>query len=122
MGELAGNFQDSPEAKIAGDRDQAVEPEAQDQGDNQDQGDIEQEQPKGIETHVPEVFADAINKRDNLPVFKVKHNEFYQNMNYGRQRIRFKSGTPAQKFMQGSRYKQSFWIQHEKDGYMRKIK
>lgn len=114
MGELAGNFQDSPEAKIASDRDQAVEPEA-----NKDGGD---EQPKGIETHVPDCFADALNKRDNLPVFKVAHGEFYQNMNYGRQRIRFKSGSSAQKFMQGSRYKQPFWIQHDKDGYMRKIK
>lgn len=105
MGELAGDWGDSPEAKIAGDKDQAVEP------------------PEGkIETHVKGVFADAVNKRDNLPVFKVDHGAFYQNMSYGRQRIRFKSGTDAQKFMQGSRYKQSFWIQHEKDGYMRKIK
>lgn len=105
MGELAGNFQDSPEAKIAGDRDQAVEP------------------PEGkVETPVKGVFADAINKRDNLPVFKVGHSEFYQNMNYGRNRIRFKNGSDASKFMQGSRYKQSFWIQHEKDGYMRKVK
>jgi hypothetical protein len=24
--------------------------------------------------------------------------------------------------MQGSKYKQSFWIQHDKDGYMRKVK
>jgi len=104
MGELAGNFQDSPEAQIAKDKDQAVE------------------QPEKIETPVKGVFADAINKRDNLPVFKVGHDEFYQNMTHGRQRIRFKSGTNAQKFMQGSRYKQSFWIQHEKDKYMRKIK
>jgi len=105
MGELAGNFQDNPEAKIAGDKDQAVEP------------------PEGkIKTSVDNCFADAVNKRDNLPVFKVPHDSFYQNMSYGRNRIRFKSGSEAQKFMQGSRYKQSFWIQHEKDGYMRKIK
>lgn len=111
MGELAGNFQDSPEAQIAKDRDQAVEPETKDG-----------EEPKGIDTGVPDCYADAVNKRDNLPVFKVGHDEFYQNMNYGRKRIRFKSGTNVQKFMQGSRYKQSFWIQHEKDGYMRKVK
>ncbi len=83
MGELAGNFKDSPEGQIA---------------------------------------KDTENSRDKLPVFKVGHGEFYQNMNYGRQRIRFKSGTDVQKFMQGSKYKQSFWIQHDKDGYMRKIK
>jgi hypothetical protein len=105
MGELAGNFQDSPEAKIQGDRDQAVAP------------------PEGkVETEFKGVFADAINKRDNLPVFKVGHGEFYQNMSAGRQRIRFKSGSDVQKYMQNGRYKRTFWLQHEKDGYMRKVK
>ena len=105
MGELAGDFNDSPEGQIAKDKDQAVEV------------------PDGkTKTHIDGVFADAVNKRDNLPVFKVGHGEFYQNMNYGRKRIRFKSGTDVQKFMQGSKYKQSFWIQHDKDGYMRKVK
>lgn len=105
MGELAGSFQDSPEGQIARDKDKAVAP------------------PEGkVKTDVDGCFADAVNKRDNLPVFKVGHGEFYQNMNYGRQRIRFKSGTDVQKFMQGNKYKQSFWIQHKKDGYMRKIK
>ena len=104
MGELAGNFQDSPEAIIAKDRDKAVEP------------------PEGkIDTGIEGVFADAVNSRDNLPVFKVSHDEFYQNMTQGRQRIRFKSGSAPQKFMQNGRYKQTFWIQHEKDGYMRKV-
>jgi hypothetical protein len=104
MGELAGTFGDSPEAQIAKDRDQAVP------------------QPDKIETGVKDCYADAKNNRDGLPVFKVGHDEFYQNMNYGRQRLRFKSGSSPQKFMQGTTYKQSFWIQHEKDGYMRKIK
>ena len=105
MGDLAGDFSNSPEAQIAKDKDQAVEV------------------PDGkLKTDVQDCFADAVNKRDNLPVFKVGHGEFYQNMNYGRKRIRFKSGTDVQRFMQGSRYKQSFWIQHEKDGYMRKVK
>lgn len=105
MGELAGSFQDSLDAQIAKDRDQAIEV------------------PDGkVETSVKGCFADAINKRDNLPVFKVPHDSFYQNMSYGRNRIRFKSGSEAQKFMQGSRYKQSFWIQHKTDKYMRKIK
>ncbi len=105
MGELAGTFNDSPEAQIAKDKDQAVTP------------------PDGkMETSVKDCYADAVNSRDSLPVFKVGHGEFYQNMNYGRQRIRFESGTDVQKFMQGSRYKQSFWIQHDKDGYMRKVK
>lgn len=105
MGELAGTFGDSPEAQIAKDKDQAVAP------------------PEGkVETNVKDCFADAKNNRDGLPVFKVTNGEFYQNMNYGRQRLRFKSGSDTQKFMQGTTYKQPFWIQHEKDGYMRKIK
>jgi len=105
MGELSGTFNDSPEAKIAGDQDQAVTP------------------PDGkVETHVTGVFADAVNKRDELPVFTVSHDEFNQNMSYGRNRIRFKNGSPASQFMQGSRYKQSFWIQHADTKYMRKIK
>ena len=108
MGELAGTFNDSPEGQIAKDSDQA-------QTQAPPEGKIKVD-------HVADCFADAVNKRDNLPVFKVGHDEFYQNMNYGRKRIRFKSGTDVQKFMQGSRYKQSFWIQHEKDGYMRKVK
>jgi hypothetical protein len=104
MGELTGSFQDSPEAQIAKDRDQAIE------------------KPEGkFETEFTGVFADAVNQKDNLPVFKVSHNEFYQNMNNGRQRIRFKSGSDPQKFMQNGRYNKTFWIQHEKDGYMRKI-
>ena len=110
MGELTGTFDgsaDSPEATIAKDGDQAQT----------------QAPPDGkVETSVKDCYADAVNKRDNLPVFKVGHDEFYQNMNYGRKRIRFKSGTDVQRFMRGSRYKQSFWIQHDKDGYMRKVK
>ena len=105
MGELAGNFQDSPEGQIARDAAKAIEP------------------PEGkVKTHVDDCFADAINSRDNLPVFKVGHDEFHQNMNFGRKRIRFTSGSNVQKFMQGSQYKQSFWIQHDKDDMMRKVK
>lgn len=105
MGELAGNFQDSPEGQIARDGDKAIEP------------------PEGkVETSIDGVFADAVNQKDNLPVFKVSHHEFYQNMANGRQRIRFKSGSDAQRFMQNGKYKTTFWIQHEKDGYMRKVR
>lgn len=104
MGELTGTFQDSPEGQIAKDKDQAVEP------------------PDGkVETDFKGVYADAVNKRDGLPVFKVSDNEFYQNMSYGRQRIRFKTGTDVQKFMQNGKYKTNFWIQSN-DGHMRKVR
>jgi len=105
MGELAGDFNDSPEGQIHKDRDQAVAP------------------PEGkIETEFNGVFADAVNPKDKLPVFKVSHQEFYQNMDVNRQRIRFKSGSDPQKYMQNGKYNKTFWIQHEKDGYMRKVR
>lgn len=103
MGELAGNFQDSIEAQLDGERDKAIEA------------------PEGkVETEFKGVFADAINQKDSRPVFNVSDDEFYQNMKNGRNRIRFKTGSDAQKFMQNGRYNKEFWIQ-SKDGYMRKI-
>lgn len=107
MGDLAGTFNDSPEAMIAKDGDQA-QVEAPPEGK--------------VETNVKGCFADAINKRDGLPVFTVGHEEFWQNMNYGRQRIRFSSGSDTAKFMQGSRYNAPFWIKNADDGHIRKIK
>ena len=105
MGDLFGDPTNSPEGQLEKERDKAVEP------------------PEGkVKTEFEGVFADAVNSRDKLPVFKVSHNEFYQNMNNGRQRIRFKTGSHAQKYMQNGKYKTNFWIQHETDGYMRKIK
>ena len=78
------------------------------------------EKPQGIETDVPEVYADG--EKQGLPVFKVTKDEFYQNMNYGRKRLRFKSGTAVQKYMQNTKYKRPFWIQNAEDDYIRKIK
>lgn len=98
MGEFTGG--NSPEQKIKNDL--AVK-------DN----------PQGVETDVDGVFADGI--KDQMPVFDVGKDEFYQNMRYGRRRLRFKSGTPAQKYMQSTRYNRKFWIR-EPDGYIRKVK
>lgn len=110
MGELSGLWTD------------ADSPEVTMQQDKADAMKIDPEKEGKISTDIEDVFADGINKKDNLPIFKVSHNEFFQNMSAGRQRLRFKSGTGAQKFMQGSKYKQSFYVQHEKDGYLRKVK
>ena len=105
MGELTGSPEDNIQAQLDGEKDKAIAP------------------PEGkVETEFKDVFADAVNQKDNLPVFKVSHQEFYQNMANGRQRIRFKSGSDPQKFMQNGKYNKNFWIQHEKDGYMRKVK
>ena len=102
MGELSGTFTDSPEAKIAQDN-QVVEP------------------PEGkVETDVPEVFADG-EFRGSL-VFDVSKDEFYNNMRADRQRLRFKSDTPAQHYYKKTHYKTPFYIRNKEDGYMRKIK
>lgn len=73
---------------------------------------------KYFKTDVDDVYADG--ERNGLPVFKVDKDEFYQNMRYGRKRLRFKSGTKTQNYMQKTKYKNPFWI--ENDGYLRKIK
>lgn len=78
----------------------------------------------GYETDVPDVRADGL--RNDIPVFKVSRPEFYQNMTFGRKRLRFTSGTTVQKYMKGTRYNRPFFISYvdDKDGkeYVRKIK
>lgn len=76
--------------------------------------------PDGVKTDVEGVFADG--EKNGLPVFKVSKNEFYQNMRYGRKRLRFKNGTPAQQYMAKTKYSKAFWIQNKDDDYIRKIK
>jgi len=98
MGEFTDG--DSPEQKISADH--AV-----------------QDNPQKVETDVDGVFADGL--KLDLPVFDVDKEGFYQNMNYGRKRLRFKSGTSVQKYMQGTKYNRSFWIR-EPEGYIRKVK
>ncbi|HRR48597.1 MAG TPA: hypothetical protein P5293_01265 [Bacteroidales bacterium] len=79
-------------------------------------GKMEQVPIEGIEG----LFADGINQKDNLPIFNVDKEDFYQNMSHGRKRIRFKSGSAVQQFMQKSRYNRSFYIKH--GDYIRKVK
>lgn len=102
MGELAGDNYNSPEAKIARDNATITPPDGK------------------VKTDVPNVFADG--ERNGMPLFKVSKSEFYQNMNYGRKRLRFKSGTETQKYMNQTKYKRPFWIENQDDGYVRKIK
>lgn len=73
---------------------------------------------QGVKTDVEDVYADG--ERNGLPVFKVSKHEFYQNMANGRRRLRFSNGSKVQKYMQGTRYKNPFWIEH--GGYLRKVK
>ncbi len=101
MGELSGTFADSPEGQIAQDQ-QVVEP------------------PEGkVETDVPDCFADGT-FRGKL-VFDVSKDEFYKNMKANRQRLRFKTDTPASDYFKATKYKTPFYIRNTDDGYMRKV-
>jgi hypothetical protein len=106
MGELAGNFWDSPEGTIAKDNQAVTKPP---------EGKMAVDGHEGI-------FCDGVNQRDKLPIFKVPKDEFYQNMSHGRQRMRFGASSDVSKYMKSTGYKGSFWIQDDKEGYVRKIK
>jgi len=106
MGELAGNFWDSPEGTIEKDKQPITKPEG-----------VEKIPIDGVDG----VSCDGINQRDKLPIFKVSRDEFYQNMSNGRQRLRFKSDSDVSKYMRVGG-KRSFWIQDETDGYIRKVR
>jgi hypothetical protein len=77
----------------------------------------------GVETDVADVRADG--EREGKPVFNVDHGEFYQNMEYGRKRLRFKSGSNIQQYMQQTRYNKPFFIQYKDENgkeYIRRVK
>jgi len=63
---------------------------------------------------------------NKFPKFNVSQQEFHQNMTDGRRRLRWKSDTPAQKYMAGTKYRIPFYVSYteEKSGktYTRKIK
>lgn len=104
MGELAGNPQDRPEAQIARDKEVDIP-------DNK----VDVPGMDGLK-------CDGVYKVDGAPIFNVDHNSFHQNTSNGRQRLRFKTGSDVQKFMQNGRYSQPFYLRHEKSGYLRKVK
>ena len=81
----------------------------------------------GYKTDVEGINADTIVKQGNIefPCFKVSSTEFHQNMQDGRRRLRFKSGTNAQKYMSGTKYNRPFYISTtDSNGksYQRRIK
>ena len=61
-----------------------------------------------IDTGVEGVFADG--EKLGLPVFNVDNEEFNQNMEFGRKRLRFKDGSPIQQFITKSEVNRSFWL------------
>ena len=86
-----------------------------------------EEQIPGYETDVKDVRSDDIVRqgKDEFPCFDVSGDEFYQNMQDGRRRLRFKSGTSAQQYMSKTKYNRPFYVRHtDSNGkkYVRKIK
>ena len=85
------------------------------------------EKPTEFNTDVPDVKAKDVVKQGNLefPVFDCDKNEFFQNMEHGRKRLRFKSGSDVQKYMQNSKYRNPFYVRYTDDNgkvYTRKVK
>jgi hypothetical protein len=107
MGEMIGDFKDSHEYRASADK-----------TDIRDSSD-------GFETDVEGIKANAVYGNGNLPVFDVDPEEFYQNSEFGRKRMRFKSGSNVQQYMQKTKYSNPFYIRTtNKDGkqYIKKVK
>jgi len=64
-----------------------------------------------VKTDVPDVFADG--EKHGMPVFNVDRESFYQNMTHGRKRLRLKSGTSGQLYMQKTQYQRPFWLSYK---------
>jgi len=99
MGEFSGRDDSSPISDIKSD------------------GEKEQKIEGGYQTDVEGVIAQSSIKygKDEFPCFDVSKNNFFQNMQGGRKRMRFESGSGAQKYMQGSKYARKFYIKYTDD-------
>ena len=102
-------------------------PENVTMGGEVEAGEGEEQELAGYETDVTDCRSDDVVKqgKDDFPCFDVDSSEFHQNMQDGRRRLRFKSGTPAQKYMSGTKYNRPFFIRTTDDKgkkYVRKIK
>lgn len=81
----------------------------------------------GYSTDVDGVMAHDVVKhgKDEFPCFDIDKDDFFQNMQHGRQRIRFKPESEASKYMKGTKYNRPFFVRHTDDNgkqYVRKVK
>lgn len=79
--------------------------------------------PGKVPTDVDGVFADG--QRNNLPVFDIEHDDFYNNMKADRKRVRFKTDTAATSYLRGTRYNRPFYLRTTDDKgnqLLRKVK
>lgn len=72
-----------------------------------------------FKTDVDGIFADG--QKGGLPVFDVEQDEFFKNMKQDRKRMRFNTGSTAQKYHSNTKYANPFWIRNKKDGYVYRI-
>lgn len=82
---------------------------------------------KMYDTDVDDIKAVDIVKQGTLefPVFDCDKEEFFQNMQSGRKRLRFKNGSTVQQYMQRTKYNRPFYVRHTDEKghtYTRKIK
>lgn len=106
MGEIVGNDVDRHQADAQADRATTTD---------------------DFSTDVEGVKADGFKSlgKERFPVFNVDKDNFYQNMAHGRKRLRFKSGSSAQRYMQGTKYNRPFFISYKHDNgetWTRRIK
>ena len=75
---------------------------------------IDKKEEEILTTDVEGVNADSFVQKgkDQFPCFDVDKHAFYQNMNSGRRRIRFKNGSNAQQYMSKSKYQRKFYIKY----------
>lgn len=81
----------------------------------------------GYETDVKGVRANDIVRqgKDEFPCFDVSQEEFNQNMQDGRRRLRWKKDSAAQQYMSGTKYNRPFYVRTtdaKGKTYVRKIK
>ena len=78
-----------------------------------------------IPTDVEGLSADGQYKKDRLFIFDVPENEFDQNSESGRRRMRFKTGSKAQTYLASTKYTVPFYIRTTRTNgkeYIRKVK
>ena len=85
--------------------------------------DVQVNDPGKIQTDVEGIYADG--QKNNLPVFDIGHDDFYNNMKADRRRVRFKAETAASQYLRGTKYNRPFYLRTSSpDGtvLLRKVK
>jgi hypothetical protein len=80
-----------------------------------------------MDTDVEGVKADSFVQIGTIkiPKFNVSQEDFYQNFQDGRRRLRWKTDTPVQKYMSGTKYRNPFYVSYTDEAgrtYTRKVK